>query len=68
MEPLRICVVMDRNQEYIPMKDPKEKDEQAQNSSDETAQQQSSDTQETNWEKNQQVDEEGNEVDPEDIK
>ena len=50
------------------MENPKEKDEQAKISTDDTTQQQSSDTQDTNWEHNQQVDEEGNEIDPEDIK
>ena len=53
---------------YITMENPKEKDEQAKISTDDTTQQQSGDTQDTNWEHNQQVDEEGNEIDPEDIK
>jgi len=50
------------------MKDPKEQDEQTPSGTDSTADQQSTDTRENNWDKNQQVDEEGNQVDPEDIK
>ncbi|TDQ11030.1 hypothetical protein [Pedobacter metabolipauper] len=50
------------------MTDPKEKDKQAQQSTDETAEQKSKNTQDANWDEHQQVDEEGNELDPEDIK
>jgi len=50
------------------MKDPKEEEKQKETLTDDTTQQQSREIQDTNWKKNQQVDEEGNEVDPEDIK
>lgn len=57
-----------RNKKLLTMKDPKEQDEQTQSGTDSTADQQSTDKRENNWDKNQQVDEEGNQVDPEDIK
>ncbi len=50
------------------MKDPEEKDEQAQDTNGEAARQQSTDTPNTEWDKNQQIDEEGNEIGPDDIK
>ncbi|HKG07022.1 MAG TPA: hypothetical protein VKB19_11215 [Pedobacter sp.] len=50
------------------MINPGEKDDQAQNANDERVKQQSKDIEDVNWDKNQQIDEEGNEVDPEDIK
>lgn len=50
------------------MKDPEEKDEQAQGTDSEAAGQQPTETQNTNWDKKQQIDEEGNEIGPDDIK
>lgn len=50
------------------MKDPKENDDQTQDANGEAAQQQSDNNENTNWDEHQQVDEEGNEVDPDDIK
>ena len=50
------------------MRDPEEKDKHTQPATDNTAGQQSKDIQDTNWDKHQQVDEEGNQVKPEDIK
>lgn len=50
------------------MTDPKEKDEQAQDASEQIKKPQSNDTKNTNWDKHQQIDEEGNEVGPDDIK
>jgi hypothetical protein len=43
------------------MKDPKEQEE-------ENAEQQTENTKDSNWDEHQRVDEEGNELDPEDIK
>jgi hypothetical protein len=55
------------------MKDPKEKDDNEQPAHGDTAQKQSSKNENSasenlNWDKHQQVDEEGNEVGPDDIK
>jgi hypothetical protein len=50
------------------MKDPEEKDHQAQQANDDETKQQPNYTENTNWDKHQQVDEEGNEVGPDDIK
>ena len=50
------------------MKDPEEKDNQAQSANENNKDQQSSDKENANWDKHQQVDEEGNEVGPDDLK
>ena len=50
------------------MKDPEEKENQAQSANEESNDQQSNDKINTNWDKHQQVDEEGNEVGPDDLK
>lgn len=50
------------------MKDPEEKDNQAQSANGEAAEEQSNSTQNTNWNEHQQIDEEGNEITPEDVK
>jgi hypothetical protein len=49
------------------MIDPEEKDEKAQDENSEAAQEQSDNTKNSNWHKHQQIDEEGNEVGPDDI-
>ena len=49
------------------MKDPEEKEKQSQDA-DEKKTQQSGDKQEKGWYEHQQIDEEGNEIRPEDIK
>ena len=48
------------------MTDPKEKPEQDQQEEDKI--EEPTPQEETNWEENQRIDEEGNELDPEDIK
>ncbi|WP_158542175.1 hypothetical protein [Pedobacter chinensis] len=50
------------------MTDPKEKDPQQQEENNTSHEKQSTDKDNGNWDAHQQVDEEGNQVDPEDIK
>ena len=50
------------------MKDPKEQDKKSQEQSFEDGKLQPRSTEDSNWEESQQVDEEGNELDPDDIK
>ncbi|RLJ80815.1 hypothetical protein [Pedobacter alluvionis] len=48
------------------MKDPKEQEEE--NAEQQTENPQTENTQDSNWDEHQRIDEEGNELDPEDIK
>lgn len=50
------------------MIDPKEKQENQEPTQDSQEKLDNQNTEETNWSSNQQIDEEGSEVDPEDIK
>ena len=50
------------------MTDPREKDEQAQDQNKGNVHPENKTNEETNWNENQRVDEEGNELDPDDIK
>jgi hypothetical protein len=50
------------------MKDPKEKNEPAEDQHKEPEQQQDEGTRDSNWDSHQRIDEEGNELDPDDIK
>jgi hypothetical protein len=50
------------------MIDPKEKDEQAASQNQENVNPEPKPTEDTNWDENQRIDEEGNELDADDIK
>lgn len=65
---MRLSFVIKGNLMKMTMKDPKEKNEPAEEQRKEPEQQQDDSARNSNWDSHQRIDEEGNELDPDDIK